>query len=98
RLSAPLASQLSTLEVPGTQDKLPLSQLRKQLIPKLVGVVLFGSVARAESHADSDVDLLLVFEAGTQIQREFYKTWDEIVPFDSRLSPQFVSLPHSPHD
>ena len=70
---------------------------------ELVGVALFGSAARGDATEASDVDLLVVFEPGTRIERSLYDRWDEIVaaggrPDDRRVAPQFVALPASPAD
>ncbi len=61
----------------------------------LAGVIGFGSWARAQMHADSDVDLLVVVDEGAQVTRELYRRWDaEPVSWDGRpVEPHFVSLP-----
>lgn len=60
----------------------------------LIGIFLFGSAARNEMTASSDVDLLLVFPLQYPIGRKLYAEWDRL--FDSvnleRVSPHFVSL------
>ncbi|MCW8985570.1 MAG: toxin-antitoxin system HicB family antitoxin [Thermoanaerobaculales bacterium] len=61
----------------------------------LVGVVAFGSWARAELHADSDVDILVVVDEKLQLSRDLYLTWDE-APIQwrgRRVEPHFVHLP-----
>lgn len=60
----------------------------------LRGVILFGSQARGESSASSDVDLLVVVSDTLELTREVYRRWDGICP-DRRLSPHFVHLPDS---
>lgn len=57
------------------------------------GVVLFGSAARGEARASSDIDLLIVLEDSTPIDRDLYKRWDKIMGGNSKYSPQFVHLP-----
>lgn len=43
----------------------------------LVGVVLYGSFARGEMRAGSDVDLLIVLDAAVPLTRSLYRVWDE---------------------
>ncbi len=67
----------------------------------LVGVVLFGSAARGEATAASDVDLLIVLDQGVEISRALYREWDRGVAGATRragreFTPQFVVLPRSP--
>jgi predicted nucleotidyltransferase len=59
----------------------------------LVGVVLFGSVARGEQREGSDVDLLVVLGRAIAITRSLYRRWDEARPGDERVNPHFVHLP-----
>jgi hypothetical protein len=64
----------------------------------LVGVVLFGSLARGEATVTSDADLLLVLAPGTSIDRGLYHQWDKLDVSRQSLaghppSPQFVALP-----
>jgi predicted nucleotidyltransferase len=61
----------------------------------LVGVVVFGSWARAELQEDSDVDLLVGVEKTLPLTRELYHRWDE-APIrwqGHRVEPHFVHLP-----
>jgi hypothetical protein len=61
----------------------------------LVSVVAFGSWARAELHAESDVDILVVVDERLQLSRDLYLTWDE-APIQwrgRRVEPHFVHLP-----
>jgi predicted nucleotidyltransferase len=60
----------------------------------LVGVVAFGSWARAELHAESDVDILVVVDDKLRLSRDLYLTWDE-APVrwrGRRVEPHFVHL------
>jgi predicted nucleotidyltransferase len=62
-------------------------------------VVLFGSWARGELAADSDVDLLVVVEGQVELRRALYREWDR-EPLDwegRRIEPHFVHLPDSGH-
>lgn len=68
-----------------------------------VGVALFGSAARGDATAASDIDLLVVLEPDARIERSLYDRWDRIVRSrgrraDDRVSPQFVALPDSPDE
>lgn len=70
---------------------------------KLVGVALFGSAARGNATASSDIDLLVVLDPSVTIERSLYERWDSVLrlrakPSDERVSPQFVALPPSPGD
>jgi hypothetical protein len=65
----------------------------------LEGLVLFGSTARGEATAESDIDLLLVMGPGVKITRGLYHDWEAFCrdyggPQNSgRISPHFVVLP-----
>jgi hypothetical protein len=62
---------------------------------ELIGVVAFGSWARDEMADGSDIDLLVVLEAGTALTRELYRRWDEEpIEWGGRpVEPHFVRLP-----
>ena len=67
----------------------------------LVGLAAFGSTVRGEAAHGSDVDLLIVLERGSPIERGLYERWSVLVgklrtPEADRVSPQFVALPASP--
>jgi len=57
-----------------------LQQFRAELCSiyskSLESVVLFGSCARGDFHADSDVDILLLFPEGTAIHKETKKVME----------------------
>lgn len=61
----------------------------------LVGVVAFGSWARSEMHDASDVDLLVVVDAGLELSRTLYARWDEepVAINGRRAEPHFVTMP-----
>jgi len=67
----------------------------------LLGAVLFGSAARGELRAASDIDLLLVLDASTPLHRQLYRRWDQrIAEHDQRgvalpreVNAHFVHLP-----
>jgi predicted nucleotidyltransferase len=85
----------------------PVSPLRRRLeeagLPVL-GCVVFGSVARGEADAASDLDLLLVLPSRFPLTRGLYEVWDrEMAPVlkssvPREVSPQFVTLPDSALD
>ena len=60
----------------------------------LLGVLLFGSVARGEEHDGSDIDLLIVIARERPLTRLLYRQWDEAWP-EAAYSPHFVHLPQS---
>lgn len=62
----------------------------------LIGVVMFGSLARGSASIRSDVDLLLVIERSVAITRELYRGWDvEPVRIADRVvDAHFVHLPN----
>ncbi len=62
----------------------------------LLGVVAFGSWARGEETASSDVDVLLVADDGVAISRALYRRWDARpdLGWDGHdVTPHFVNLP-----
>ena len=54
--------------------------IRAGLGADLLGVVAYGSFARGELAAGSDVDLLVVLSEGVKITRSLYRQWDGVVP------------------
>lgn len=68
---------------------------------ELLGVALFGSAARGELRASSDIDLLLVLDASVPLQRQLYRRWDELVAakgLERELNAHFVHLPRRAED
>ncbi len=61
----------------------------------LLGIILFGSVARHENKKNSDIDLLLILKPTKKINRQLYQEWENQVAhkIDKKISPQFVYLP-----
>lgn len=61
----------------------------------LVGVVAFGSWARDEMAAGSDVDLLVIMGEEVRLERELYRRWDASpVGWSGHpVEPHFVHLP-----
>ncbi len=63
-------------------------------------VALFGSCARGDAGAWSDVDLLIVVDKKVPVTRSLYRIWDETVADDaairalgSSVNPHFAHLP-----
>jgi len=69
--------------------------IRAGLGADLLGVVAYGSFARGELAAGSDVDLLVVLSEGVKITRSLYRRWDGVVPaWEGReIDLHFVHLP-----
>jgi len=72
----------------------PLSALGRIIEAfKPLAVVLFGSVARGEATAKSDIDLLIVMPETQSISRDLYQRWDKTFgKSENQYSPQFVHL------
>jgi predicted nucleotidyltransferase len=89
-----LVEHVQNASRPGQSDnESPLVEKIRDLIGEpLVGVVLFGSVARGDSREGSDVDLLVVLDEGQPVARELYSRWDDHFGADKH-SPHFVLLP-----
>lgn len=62
---------------------------------RLVGIAAFGSWARQQAAAGSDVDLLVVVESSVTLTRDLYRAWDEgpISWEGHSVEPHFVHLP-----
>ena len=62
---------------------------------QLVAVAVFGSWARQETSAGSDVDLLVVIDPAVDITRGLYRRWDAThTTWDGhQVEPHFVQLP-----
>jgi len=58
----------------------------------LVGVILYGSWARGEAAAGSDVDALVVVEPSLRLTRSLYRAWDErpVAWHGRQVDPHFV--------
>lgn len=61
----------------------------------LLGLVVFGSWARGEEHSASDIDVLVVVDAQTQLAPRFYHQWDQnpLKWSGHIVEPQFVQIP-----
>lgn len=90
RASSQVGSLLDEGAVPGPI----LEKIRTTWKASLVGVVLFGSVARSEASVSSDVDVLIVLDSKATLTRDLYSEWDSLFgKCESRISPQFVKIP-----
>ena len=58
----------------------------------LIGLVLFGSSARGEATANSDIDLLVVTAPTIPLRRRLYAAWDSNSS-DLTVNPHFVHVP-----
>lgn len=63
---------------------------------RLVGVIVYGSWARGQAAAGSDVDVLVVVEECLPVTRELYRRWDE-EPVSWADSPHEEGRPVEPH-
>lgn len=65
----------------------------------LLGLILFGSVARGTANKSSDMDLLFVLEDFCPVDSGIYRKWDREIPLKilqsvpHEISPHFVHLP-----
>ena len=61
----------------------------------LLAVIVYGSWARGDASATSDVDILIVVDTTLAVTRGLYRTWDEVpVCWQGRdVDPHFVHLP-----
>lgn len=78
------------------QIQLNAEIIHQEFRESLLGVILFGSVARGEALDSSDLDLLIVLRDECPIQRNLYQRWDsKILPrLSEKVSPQFSHLPN----
>jgi hypothetical protein len=69
--------------------------IRAGLGGDLLGLVVYGSFARGEQTAGSDVDLLVVLASRVAITRSLYRQWEGVVPaWEGReVDLHFVHLP-----
>lgn len=79
------------------EDSAVVSEIRELLGDSLLGIVLFGSVARGESREGSDLDLLVVLNQDRALGRALYSTWDEHFG-TTHKSPHFVHIPGTATD
>jgi len=48
--------------------------------PRLRGIVLYGSAARGDDQAESDIDLLVLLDGPVDVADEIYRIWDVLYP------------------
>jgi hypothetical protein len=78
-------------------EKIKESALTKEWKEQLLGVVLFGSGARGEVGAASDIDLLIVLDRAVKIDRTLYRMWDQkFVDFCYNGYPVSIHFSHLP--
>lgn len=72
-----------------------LEKIKKTFDNRVLGVVLFGSVAKGEENDESDIDLLIVLNQQVKLERSLYRLWDDDVDDQKtpELSPHFVHAP-----
>jgi predicted nucleotidyltransferase len=72
-----------------------LEKVKKVFGSRLLGVVLFGSVAKGEENDQSDIDLLIVMNHKIKLERSLYRLWDDQIDDQKipELSPHFVHVP-----
>lgn len=91
--------RLSSRKTDSTSDI--FEKLVKRLEIPIVGIILFGSAARGQRRASSDVDWLLVIDSSKKVTRSLYHKWDQVsreFPELENVEPQFVTLPRSARD
>jgi uncharacterized protein len=83
---------------PKSKEESPVvSGIRELLGDSLIGIVLFGSMARGESREGSDIDLLIVLNRDRTLGRKLYSMWDEQFG-TTQQSPHFVHIPGTAAD
>ncbi len=87
-----------------TPDHELLDHLQSLYAPEgLLAIILFGSVARGTETAESDYDLLLVFEASVEMNRALYRKFENAREYPAiarkigrTINIQCVALPKDP--
>ena len=67
------------------------NKVRATISSEIIGCILFGSSARGDAWIDSDYDLIFITTVGIDINRSWYRLWDEL-GFSDKASPLFVSI------
>jgi len=74
-----------------------LEEIRRRLEDahgvRLRGVVLYGSEARGESSADSDIDVLVLLDAPVDYGRDLQRNLDALYPLAIELSRRISAKP-----
>ncbi|MFW6084694.1 MAG: toxin-antitoxin system HicB family antitoxin, partial [Gemmatimonadota bacterium] len=87
------------LAAPGRQAAAPTSELVYGVLERggagVLGIVAFGSWARAQTTTRSDIDLAILLPPEVEITREGYRAWDEapLTLGERRVEPHLVHLP-----
>ena len=88
----------SRVESPSALESLPLEvglavrAAQATVGEALIGIILFGSYARGSQTDGSDIDLLVVVDQNTKINRTLYRTWQSNAEGLNKCEPHFVSL------
>ena len=71
------------------------ARARTEVGDALIGILMFGSIARGAATTHSDVDLLLVIDRSLAITRELYRRWDVVTLrlHDRLVDAHFAHLP-----
>lgn len=80
----------------GTTVRLAVRQILDHYKDVVVGIILYGSVARGQQRENSDVDLLVVVDQSRKIDRDIYSLNFRLG--SKELSPFFVHLPDAEQD
>ena len=77
-----------------------LVAIRSRLESDLLGVIVYGSFARGQPAAGSDVDLLVILDGNVPITRALYREWEGVVPKwgGREVDLHFVHLPECESD
>lgn len=86
------SSQLKTTDADRLAELITKFSVFKQSPNLLIGIILFGSVARGEATERSDIDVLIVVDSSMKLNRALYRIWDQ-----EMNSPQWNGYPLSPH-
>ena len=79
---------------------------KSSFFSNLIGIILFGSIAKGLESDSSDCDLLFVLSHETKITRSLYSKWDDevgdqinhLTSKGKEISPHFVNLPNDLND
>ena len=82
------------------EGKKIVPQLRHKFGTRLIGIAVFGSQVEGRATEDSDLDILIVLDADTPLQRSLYSWWDDAIKWEGsvEVTPQFVLLPKNLED
>jgi len=99
-----IGTQSSPAAGSGTAPRILAEKCAQVFGEDLLGVVLFGSIARGEAFPDSDLDILVVMDRSRPIRRNLYSRWQDTLSsfaeqtFPHEVNPHFSHLPESPEN